>query len=314
MGRPRLNRLASAGKKLKRALELWDKSTGMYSSSSRHVAQWDRWQQNHLPKSVTTIRQDISQGVPLGRIKDYAQCLNVSADLLMDESLVPESETFARKVQAGIREATGHVFLGLQGMDAQEAISRFNGPETLQEVFTVIRGAYNAYWWNEESPDEILRFALCFHECKKTTIFTQCAYKYYNRENILKPYCFLWQNNIHIISIESQFTSLSHAVFINPDKFPPLKQRDPFYLHGTALSEDGTLGVRPMVSYIIIQRVDGSQENTLEKYENIVKSVMFSPVITKEHPDFEALRQAVVIPDMTAGGEVNNINLSGLVV
>ncbi len=292
-GRPRKARIPLSGEKLKKALALRGKSYGMRRQSASHVSNWKAWTAAGLPKSITTIREDIAAGIPEDRLQAYARCFQVSYKVFADASIGPDDGQFVDALLTDNDPLTiGEDFFGFgQKSNFSALFRRYNSPEYLQRLFKLMRGVYECYWTSNENPDLILRCALAIKNIGKGFLRCKGAYYYYEAENHIQPFIFRWMNNLHLVSMADDYRSLFHAMFVDPFKVPAIMNTQPFSLFGLALSEDGEIGLRPMCSRIYISRIAESAKYTDTIYHEKADEVLKKPYVSTHEPDYARLKE-----------------------
>ncbi len=297
-GRPPKIRFPMAGEKLKRALGLLGKSCGINRKSQNHVFNWERWIESGLPKSITTIREDITAGIPEDRIRAYARCFQVSHRIIIDDEIGPEDSRF---VDALLGEKRGSLseeglFGHLQQSEFSNHYQRYNTRDYLQRLFELVKGVYECYWASDEAPHQILRCALIIEKVGNWELLCRAAYHYYETDNHIRPFIFRWLNNLHVVSSADDYKSLFHAMFVDPLKIPSIMNTKPFSLLGLALSEDGEIGIRPMFSRLFISRISDSEIDPERIYEKKADEVLKEPLVPSDKPTYETLKTKLSNP------------------
>jgi len=291
VGRPQKTRVKNSGEKIRKALEIWGKTWGRKDFSDNHVTHWDRWQNNQLPLSSTTIRNDIQNGIPIERLDAYSKCLNLPKDVLSNNDLSAESSKFRNILLSHCNEETYNS--GIAMFDNPlivHAHEKYNNYEQLYDLLGIISGTYECFWIESEKSNYILKCSLSIDEIKNGCISARACYMYYDVEHHIEPTFFRWNKNLHMFYFSDQHSSMSHLMFLDPLSFRTIQYRKEFYLKGKQLSDNGLINSLPTVSYVYFKKIEDA------KYEDITKNITINPHIHENDENFEEIKKMILSP------------------
>lgn len=291
IGRPTKIRLPFSGGKLKKALEIWGKSWGRANCSNNHVVQWDRWIDNKLPLSPTTVRNDINNGIPLERLSQYSKCLNIPEKVLINEKITADSNIFRDLLFNCCRDDNIVIpFIQFSHTELQKAYNQYNSEKILNELFNIISGIYKCYWIENESSENILNCALSVDSIRNGVITGRAWYMFYDIEHHVKPVFFRWNNNLNMYYSSDNYTSMSHLLFTDPLNYRKIRYNNVFCLKGIQLSDNGMLNAQPTASHVYFEK------QTDLKYEDVISEFKDKPVTNVSDKDFTKIKNLILSP------------------
>jgi len=293
-GRPLNRRHERAGKNLRLALKILGKTWRKNTQDTSHVLQWDDWSSYGLPRSPTTIDADIHRGIPEERLESYARCLGLTVMALTS----PDSDLHAlldpRKGKTD--NASSLLDLGY-GPAFQEQYSKYNTREYIQNLFSLMEGVYDISYVTP-TLDIILRCSFCIHHAAKNHLCGQGLFFVYGLDNRVEANIFRWHNNLHAIFHCHNMMELGHYLVIDPLRHHLVARRNPFWLKGTGVTDNGQADNAPIAFTFYMQKLERPADQTLlEFWESQCEALRQRPMILPDDADYITFRAMIEAPD-----------------
>ncbi len=292
-GRPSLQRNAIAGKHLGLALKLLGKTWRRDTDNPTHVHHWQRWTDCGLPRSATTIDQDIREGIPDTRLAAYARCLELTAGALVSSETdilavldvpVPGRERAPSKV-SGYRDRFPERYL------------KHNPEHYIRELFGLLQGVYRMRYLLS-GVDEIHNCTLWIHRAESYRLLMRGRFSMFGVENPFNADMFRWHNNLHVHYLCENGFELGYALLIDPLRHHLVRRRKPFWLKGRGLTDRGLADNLPISFVLRMEKLPQPGGMPLEDlYLRECGQVLQRPAIDPDDPDYEALRTDLLKPD-----------------
>ncbi len=299
-GRPGSRRIPAAGEQLRRALKILGKTWRKNVASPDHVLNWTMWEAFGLPRSPTTIDADMRLGVPEERLGAYAQCLGLAPEVLADPGADIRAALWSRKGgEASLPD------LGL-GAAFLEGWRKHNDPRYVRDLFALIGGAYRVFYVLPIF-ERINRCAFWFQEAQEDRIAGRGLFFMFGLENFFEAAFFRWHNNLHGTFLCANRLELGYLMFVDPLRHNLIARRDPFWLKGKGMTDSGLVDNAPAHFTFLMEKLSGpggpggtGEEDGAVLWERECEEVRRAPSLGPDDPDFEALRERILAPDLPA--------------
>ena len=290
-GRPTLERNEAAGRNLRTALKLLGKTWRKNLDSPNHVLNWSTWTGCGLPSSANTIDRDVRQGVPEKRIAPYALCLGVTPAELC--SAKADMAKLLSTPLGGSREQP--LFLPSGNADRHCGNwLEFNRPGYIQRMFALMGGVYRMHYVLQ-GVDGVHQCALWIYGAEAHRMLMRGAFVMFGKENRFEANIFRWHNNLHTHYLCENGLELGYTMTVDPLRHNIVRQRTPFWLHGTGMTDRGLVDNRPITFVFreeLIPCPGGMTEETF--WRNECEAVRAHPRITPDEPGYDRVRAAVL--------------------
>lgn len=295
VGRPYMRRNKTAGQNLRTALKILGKTWRKNVAHPSHVRNWHNWSECNLPTSATTIDGDMRNGVPEKRITRYALCLGVDPEvlcspgadwvkLLHGEAMGPSRQIVY--MAPGFAEK-----YALQGLE-------YNRPSYIKELFSLMGGVYRMNYLI--SGVELIHHCILWvHSIETHRMLIRGHFIMFGMENHFEGSMFRWHNNLHAHYLCENGTELGYILTADPLRHNIIRQRNPFWLRGTGITDRGLADNQPVSFTFHKQQLPVPENMTEEEFwQYECKKIHAKPFTSPGEPDYSHLYSAITTPEV----------------
>lgn len=289
-GRPLKARHAVAGQNLRQALMLLGKHWRKNTEDPDHVLKWDSWVVNGLPRSANTIDADVRLGIPEDRLDAYARCLGLAPSALASpatdipralSSASGEPDIDSLPVNFGYGEAFQKKYMG------------FNTAEYVSALFDLMGGVYTVYY---VAPifDVILKCCFFLYAADNAILRGRGLFHIYGLDNMTTVNIFRWHNNLHGLFHCHSMMEFGHYLVADPLRHHLVSRRDPFWLKGQGVSDNGQADNAPLTFTFLMEKLPQPEGLSGDAfYERQCNVLRGHPVIMPDDPQYRAVRERI---------------------
>ncbi|WP_247648332.1 hypothetical protein [Pseudodesulfovibrio sp. zrk46] len=256
---------------------------------------WSEWVENGLPSSPTTIDCDMREGVPESRLSAYASCLGTTVD-----GLCSKRTNWAKKLKGPtISEGDDNLLwpTGL-GEEFSKRNKEYNRPSYIEELFSLMGGVYRMNYLID-GVDLIHRSTLWVHKVEGNRMLTRGGFIMFGNENQYEAVIFRWHNNLHFHYLCENGMELGYCMTVDPLRHNLVRQRKPFWLLGTGMTDRGLVDNKPITFVFRMEQLVPETGMSLKELWNTESDDMRKhPFIAPGTPDYERIRTEILTPDV----------------
>ncbi len=280
-----------AGKNLRTALKLLGKTWRRNVDNPNHIFNWSNWFSCKLPASATTIDNDIRNGIPENRIARYALCLGVTIEDLCsskaDWSNLLSGEAAGTSKQVSYMPPGYGDKYALQGID-------YNRPSYIMDLFSLMGGVYRMNYLIS-GVELINRCTLWVYGTERHRLLMRGHFVMFGMENFLEAGIFRWHNNLHTHYLCENGTELGYTLTVDPLRHNIVRQRKPFWLRGTGITDRGLADNLPVAFTFHKELLPVPELMTQEKlWLQECEKVRTRPFIAPGEPDYTRIYSSIV--------------------
>jgi len=146
--------------------------------------------------------------------------------------------------------------------------------------------------------DFILRCSFYIHYAAQNHLCGQGLFYVYGLDNKVNANIFRWHNNLHAIFHCHNMMELGHYLTIDPLRHHLVARRNPFWLKGTGVTDNGQADNAPITFTFYMQKLELPVGQTiLEFWESQCEALRQRPMILPDDVDYAALRAMIEKPD-----------------
>ena len=297
MGRPKKVRNKIVGAKVRRAISFWGKSISKNNISGNHVCNWSRWSQHGLPKSPTTVYDDIDRGVPVDRICSYARCFNIKVEELLNDSMQPDSSEFVSLIstaKSSVQDSEGFVFDKSGDKDFSSFFMNFNSADYIDKLYSKISGYYTVHYAFLSGKPVILAGACKIDTYKDGCILGKAYYQFAGSEVELHLFFYRWHNNLHVRYYSKDSFELGYFIGIDPTRHHSVYIRSPFYFHMLGITDDGSNANVPINNRLVFEKKGGLKDRV---WEDCMEYQRMSSLIEPGDDRYDELFEKIMASD-----------------
>lgn len=299
-GRPTYERNEVAGRNLRTALKLLGKTWRKNLDSPNHVLNWSTWTDCGLPSSANTIDCDMRQGVPDKRIATYALCLG-----LTPEELCSAKADMPKLLHSPSgRSQEQPVFMPSAYVDRHSTNwLEYNRPTYIRRMFELMGGVYRMYYVIQDV-DAVYRCPLWIYGAEAHRMLLRGMFIMFGKENRFEANIFRWHNNLHTHFLCENGLELGYAMTVDPLRHNIVRQRSPFWLHGTGMTDRGLVDNRPVTLVFRKEMLPCPESMTEETlWQEECEKTRRKSCIEPDEPDYDRLRAEVMNHNVTLDDE-----------
>lgn len=255
-GRPRKNRIAQAGDKLRMAFMLLQKTWGSNAGVPNHIFNMKRWDMCGLPKSIKTVKEDIRGGVPYDRVVKYASLLNINPSILSDDEVKYTDPDFVSAVVKGKSDVVPPSIMlqNVFGGSVNEKFLDYNRPEYITDLFDLLSGFYIVYLMKVPFDVGINKMAMAIYSVDSYFLRIRSRFYLETDENGMDGELHRWNAFLYGNMYLSEMHSFAVAMFPEPLRSPVIAGRKPFYMTGKYLFGSEAFGREPLFAMLHMER------------------------------------------------------------
>jgi hypothetical protein len=295
-GRPTFKRNKVAGKNLCTALKILGKTWRKDVDNPKHVQNWINWTDYDLPNSPTTIDGDMRLGVPEQRITAYAMCLGVAS-----EALCSGKTNMIKLLDASAVSPGRQILPMVPGHKDQftKRYQEYNRPSYIKELFALMGGVYRMDYLLQ-GVEPIHRCTVWIYGAEASSLRLRGLFVMFGNENPFEACMFRWHNNLHTNYLCENGLELGYTMTVDPLRHNILRQRSPFWLRGTGMTDRGLADNQPITFTFRKQQIPCPEDMMPEAvWKRECQNIRKHPFIAPGEPDYERVRTAILTPEIS---------------